>query len=143
MSNSLILSVAPYVLVLVCIGAAIAGIVAGVWIETFFISKKTNKNKAEALKIIEDAYAEAKAVKKEALQEAKEEVQNFKMDFEKEQKEKKLELQRSEDRLLQREEFLDKKNCRLTKKPKRSNKASKKFKQSMKHQIKHLKSKNK
>ena len=116
MSNSLILSVAPYVLVLVCIGAAIAGIVAGVWIETFFISKKTNKNKAQALKIIEDAYAEAKAVKKEALQEAKEEVQNFKMDFEKEQKEKKLELQRSEDRLLQREEFLDKKELSLDKK---------------------------
>ncbi len=116
MSNSLLLSVAPYVVVLVSLGTAIIGIVAGVWIETFFISKKTDKNKAQALKIIEDAYAEAKTVKKEALLEAKNEVQSLRNDFEREQKEKKLELQRSEDRLLQREEFIDKKELALDKK---------------------------
>ena len=79
-------------------------------------SKKTNKNKAQALKIIEEAYAEAKTVKKEALQEAKEEVQNLRLEFEKEQKEKKLEVQKTEDRILQREEFIDKKELALDKK---------------------------
>ena len=116
MSNSLLLSVAPYVLVLVSLGTAIIGVVAGIWIETFFIAKKTSKNKAQALKIIEDAYAEAKTVKREALLEAKNEVQNLRLDFEKEQKEKKLEIQRSEDRILQREEFIDKKELALDKK---------------------------
>ena len=116
MSNSLLLSVAPYVVVLVSLATAIIGLVAGIWIETFFIAKKTNKNKAQALKIIEDAYAEAKTVKKEALLEAKNEVQNLRLDFEKEQKEKKLEIQKSEDRILQREEFIDKKELALDKK---------------------------
>ncbi len=116
MSNSLLLSVAPYVLVLVNLGTAIIGVVAGIWIETLFISKRTNKNKAQALKIIEDAYAEAKTVKKEAVLEAKNEVQNLRLEFEKEQKEKKLEIQRAEDRVLQREEFIDKKELTLDKK---------------------------
>src|SRR5699024_3732856 len=58
----------------------------------------------------------AKTVKREALLEAKNEVQNLRLDFEKEQKEKKLEIQRSEDRILQREEFIDKKELALDKK---------------------------
>lgn len=116
MGRFLLLSVAPYVLVLVGLGAALVGVVAGIWVETFFIGKKTNKNKAQALKIIEEAYAEAKTVKKEAILEGKNEVLKLKQDFEQEQKEKKNELQRSEDRILQREEFLDKKELSLDKK---------------------------
>ena len=59
------------------VGSLIVGAVAGYFVFNFFASKKLNKSKNTALKIIEDAYAEAKTIKKEASIEAKEEAQKL------------------------------------------------------------------
>lgn len=102
--------------VFVGIGAAVIGVIAGIFIAKFTISNKIGKSKATAAKIIEEAYQEAKTVKKEAVLEAKEEVHKLRNDFDKEQKDRRAELQRAEDRLTQKEQFIDKKDLFLEKK---------------------------
>lgn len=57
-----------------------------------------------------------KLQKKEAILEAKEEVHKLRVDFDKEVKDRRVEIQRSEDRLSQREEFVEKKELSLDKK---------------------------
>ncbi len=116
MNISMLANVPVIVPVLVGLAALIIGGVVGVWLETLFASKKVNKNKAAAVKILEEAYQEAKTVKKEASLEAKQEITKLRADFDNEVKEKKNELQRQEDRLIQREEFIDKKELALDKK---------------------------
>ncbi|WP_428863704.1 ribonuclease Y [Clostridium sediminicola] len=65
------------------------------------------EKKAES--ILEDAKKTAKSKKKEAVLEAKEEVHRLRNDLEKDQRERRNEIQRLERRLIQREEVLDKK----------------------------------
>ncbi len=113
--------------VLFSVGALIVGIVAGYWIFNFLVSKKVNKNKATALKIIEDAYAEAKTIKKEATLEAKEEVQKLKDEANEEINFKRSELKKSEDRISQKEDFIDKKDLYLDKKQQELDERSKKI----------------
>lgn len=72
------------------------------------------KNKSNAIKIIEDAYAEAKTIKKEAIIESKENAQKLKDEVEQEVKERRLEAVKLEERLNQREEYIEKKNLLLT-----------------------------
>ncbi|MBQ3493867.1 MAG: ribonuclease Y [Clostridia bacterium] len=98
------------------IGALAVGLVVGFFSTQFFNKKKIAKGKSTAVKIIEDAYAEAKTVKKEAILEAKEEVHKLRQDFDKEVKDRRTELQKSEDRISQKEEFIDKKDLYLDKK---------------------------
>ena len=98
------------------IGALIIGIVAGYWLFNLLTSKKINKNKSTALKIIEDAYAEAKTIKKEATIEAKEEVQKLKDEANNEINFKRSELKKTEERISQKEDFIDKKDLYLDKK---------------------------
>lgn len=63
----------------------------------------------EKRRIVEDAYKAAENKKKEALLEAKEEIHRNRVEFDKEVKERRNELQRQERRLQQKEENLDKK----------------------------------
>ena len=77
------------------IGSLILGLVGGFYATYFFNKKKIAKGKSTAVKIIEEAYAEAKTVKKEAILEAKEEVHKLRQDFDKEVKERRTELQKS------------------------------------------------
>ena len=81
---NLLLAVNTVTVVLIALGTLILGGIVGFWIFNAFASKKLNKNKTVALKIIEDAYAEAKAIKKEALLEAKEESSKIKEETTKE-----------------------------------------------------------
>jgi len=106
------------VVVTICIslGALIVGAIAGYFIFNYLASKRTSKNKATALKIIEDAYAEAKTIKKEATIEAKDEVQKLKDEANKEISFKREELKKTEDRISQKEDFIDKKDLYLDKK---------------------------
>ena len=97
------------------LGCGIVGIVGGIFAAYFLLSKKIGKTKTKAAKIIEEAYAEAKTAKKEAILEAKEEVHKLRFDFDKEVKDRRNEIQRSEDRLSQREEFIEKKELSLDK----------------------------
>ena len=82
---------------------------------------KASKNRIESLQkeaegVLEDAKKESEALKKEVILEAKEEAHKLRNDLEKESRERRSELQRLERRLLQREEYLDKKSDLLEKK---------------------------
>ena len=102
--------------VFVGIGAALIGIVAGYLINMLVNNGKIGKSKTTAAKIIEEAYQEAKTVKKEAVLEAKEEVHKLKSECDQELKDRRAELQKAEDRLTQKEQFIDKKDLFLEKK---------------------------
>ena len=115
MNNVSIISSA-LVSVFVGIGAAAIGIVAGFFIFKLINAGKIGKSKSTAAKIIEEAYQEAKSVKKEAMLEAKEEVHKLRDECDNELKERRAELQKAEDRLTQKEQFIDKKDLFLEKK---------------------------
>ncbi|MBQ8908925.1 MAG: ribonuclease Y [Clostridia bacterium] len=93
--------------------ALIVGVVAGAFVYKILLSKKIGNSKSNAVKIIEEAYAEAKSIKKESVLEAKEEAQKIKEEANAEAKERRGELQKQEERLDQREEYLTKKETLL------------------------------
>ena len=117
--------IAPFIAVLIGVIALAIGLVVGFFGSKFILSAKVGKNKATAVKIIEDAYAEAKSVKKEAVLEAKEEIHKLREDLDKEIKERRNEIQKSEERIAQKEEFIDKKDLYLDKKQEEIDKAKK------------------
>jgi ribonucrease Y len=84
-----------------------------VYVRKNISSANVAKSEEEAKKIINEAKKEAESSKKEAVLEAKEEVHKLRSDFEKESRERRNEFQRSERRLIQREELLDKKGNTL------------------------------
>lgn len=102
----------------------VAFVVAVVFIFLFIRHKskvdKENRELGEASerakKMVADAQAECKALKRDAILEAKEQELKLKNDFERETKEKKAELTKQEQRLSQREDNLDKREESLTKK---------------------------
>lgn len=75
--------------------------------------QKHVKAETRARNIIQDALNEAKNVKREAILEAKDEVFKLKTSTETELKERKAELAKSENRLIQREDFINKKELLL------------------------------
>ena len=94
---------------------AIVGIILGFVIYKVYSAKKLDKNKSNAIKIIEDAYAEAKTIKKEAIIESKEQAQKLKEEIEQEVKERRNEVVKLEERLNQKEEYLEKKELAVDK----------------------------
>ena len=66
-------------------------------------------------RMLDDVREESRAIKKEAILEAKEQEIKLRNEFEREVKEKKVELQRVENRLNQKEETLEKKEENLAK----------------------------
>ncbi len=72
--------------------------------------------KSETDKMLDEANAECKALKKEAILEAKEQELKLRNEFERETREKKAELNKQEQRLVQKEDILDKKEDSLLKK---------------------------
>jgi ribonuclease Y len=70
---------------------------------------KISSAEETAKKIVDDALKEAETSKKEKLLEAKEEVHTIRNEIEKENRERRNEVQRLERRVLQREENLDRK----------------------------------
>ena len=95
------------------IGAALAGIIFGVIIG-FWTRKKIVESQFDSInnyskKIINEAHRKAKTIKKEAMLKAKDTLYQMKLDFEKETKEKKDQLQVQEKRLFHKEGNLDRK----------------------------------
>jgi len=83
--------------------------------------QQESKNKVEALEkqsreVLEKAERDAKAIKKESILEAKEELHKLRSDFDKESRERRNEVQRLERRVIQKEETLDKKSEVIEKK---------------------------
>ena len=90
-----------------------AGIVCGYFVDKQVLMKKLGKAKITATKILEDAYAEAKTVKKESVLSAQEEIHKLKVEADEEIKARRIDAQKLEDRLNQREDFLTKKEEQL------------------------------
>ncbi len=87
----------------------VLGILVGFWIRKRIIEKQFESIKNYSRKIINEAHRKAKTVRKEAMLRAKDTIYQMKLDFEKETKEKKGQLQAQERRLFHKEENLDKK----------------------------------
>lgn len=96
--------------------ACVLSIGAGVGVTFVLIAKKSSQSRNNAAKILENAYAEAKTAKKEAILEAKEEIHNLKEKCDAEIAERYNEISKSENRLALKEETLQKKEESLDKK---------------------------
>ena len=118
MTSNLIVTLAAsaWALVGVGVGALAVGAAVALVIYRAYAKNKVGLAKQEAARITEEAQLEAKTLRKEALIEAKEEQHRLRTEFEQESKERKAEFQRTEQRLLQKENFLDKKDDALDKK---------------------------
>lgn len=98
----------PLIVVALVLGAAVA----------LLIYKRTGEKrigeaKTEAGRLIEDARLEAKTLRKDALLEAKEEQLRLRNEFERESKQRRLEIQKQENRLNQKEDLIDKKESAI------------------------------
>lgn len=91
------------------IAALLIGSFAGYYYRKNIAEAKVAKAEDAVKKMIDDAQKRAETLKKETLLEAKEEAYRIKSDNEKELRDRRSEQQRTERRLLQREEMLDKK----------------------------------
>lgn len=113
--GAMLLNVTPAIASVIAIVCLIAGLLIGGVIMMVYTNKRMQKNKSNAVKIIEDAYAEAKTIKKEALLESKEQSQKVKDEVDEEVKNRRQEVAKLEERLNQREEFIEKKELSLDK----------------------------
>lgn len=93
--------------------ALIIGIVVGFVIKSFSDKRSIDGAKVNAEVIIDDAIKQAQILKREALFEAKEENLKYRNEVEEELKERRSEVSRSENRLIQKEENLDQKSNNL------------------------------
>ncbi|MBE7088258.1 MAG: ribonuclease Y [Clostridiales bacterium] len=103
-----------------CVGILVVALCAGCFLGYVLYKKNTDKKlgdvETRTKKMVDDATAECKALKKEAILEAKEQELRLRNEFERESREKKAELTKHEQRLVQKEEILDKKEDSLLKK---------------------------
>ncbi len=113
--GGMLLDVTPAIASVIAIVCLIAGLLIGGGAIILYTNKKMQKNKSNAVKIIEDAYAEAKTIKKEAMLESKELAQKAKDEADEEVKNRRQEAVKLEERLNQREEFIEKKELSLDK----------------------------
>ena len=95
--------------------ALVFGIFGGVGVSTFAIVIKAKSTTSKANKLLEEAKKEADKHRRDSLAELKEESYRLKQDLDKEIKLKKEEAKDSENRLLQREASLDKRDEMLQK----------------------------
>jgi len=99
-----------------CIVMFVVGLAAGYYVRRFIAESKIGVAEAEAARVIDEASKEAEARKKEILLEAKDEIHRNRQDAEKDNRERRRELDRIERRILQKEEILDKKTENIEKK---------------------------
>ena len=90
------------------VGLAI-GIGAGYFVRKNISEAKIGEADSLAKNIIDQANKDAETMKKEKLLEAKEDIHKFRSDAEKENRERRSELQKYERRVIQKEESLDRK----------------------------------
>ena len=93
----------------IAIGTFLVGGLIGLFGYRLYTKNKIGVAKQEAARILEEAKIEAANTRKEGILDAREQVNKMKADFEAETKEKKLEWQRTDNRLNQKEISLDKK----------------------------------
>ncbi len=116
MSISMFGAIAPAIAVVIALVCFAVGIGGGIGLYVLIATKKIGKSKSNAVRIIEEAYAEAKTIKKEASLEAKEAGHKYREEVEGELKSRRAEIQKSEERLTEREKFVENKELSLDKK---------------------------
>jgi ribonuclease Y len=94
----------------------IVGSVVGYFYRKNIAEAKVGKTEETIKNMLEDAQLRADNIKKETLLEAKEEVHRLRSEFDRESRERRNEMQRSERRLIQKEESIDRKLESLEKK---------------------------
>ena len=115
-NNAQLLSSSTALLIILPIIALVLGAGAGIFLYLLINKKKIGEAKQTANQILEEAIAQKKALRKEAILESKEEIHKLRTEFDREVKDRRNELQRSEQRISQREDTLDKKEATLDKK---------------------------
>ena len=106
------------ILKIVGIGAAIliAGFIGGIYYRKLIVDARINSAEQNAKRTIEDSKKEAIALKKEAIAEGKEEIANIKFRNDEDIKRQRFELQKLENRVLGKEESIEKKASFIEKK---------------------------
>ncbi len=102
--------------ILMLVGGLILGAGVGIFTYIQLTKKKMGNAKQLANKMVEDAIAEAKTLRREAISESKEEIHKREVEFDRQMKDRKNEIQRSEQRIQQKEESLERKEETLDKK---------------------------
>ena len=106
------------ILKIVGIGAAIliAGFIGGIYYRKLIVDARINSAEQNAKRTIEDSKKEALTLKKEAIAEGKEEIANIKFRNDEDIKRQRFELQKLENRVLGKEESIEKKASFIEKK---------------------------
>jgi len=99
----------PIGVILIGIGALVLGLLIGYIIRKNVGEKAIGSAEQKAKNLILDAENKAETIKKEITIEAKEEAHRLRSDVEREIRERRGEIQRSEKRLIQKEESIDRK----------------------------------
>ena len=102
--------------ILFIILSAIIGISVGYFIRKTIGEGKINNAEELAKRTIENSEREGEARKKELLLEAKEAIHKFRNDAERENRERRTEIQKFEKRILSKEETLDRKSDSIERK---------------------------
>ncbi|NLL55888.1 MAG: ribonuclease Y [Clostridiales bacterium] len=104
-TNSVLYAIfVPLILVSLGIGAFLA-----LWIYKKTVERRIGDSRTEAARLLDEARLEAKSLRKEALLEAKEEQLRLRNEFERESKQRRLEIAKQEARINQKEDMIDKK----------------------------------
>ena len=96
-------------IVLIGIVAFIAGFAVAYWVKEKMVFKKIKSAEEEALRILNDTNRKSEALLKEAKIESKDVLYKMKAEFDAETKETKSELKKRENRLIKKEENIDRK----------------------------------
>ncbi|HZL04134.1 MAG TPA: Rnase Y domain-containing protein, partial [Coriobacteriia bacterium] len=89
------------------IASLVVGVLAGLAITRFVITGKAQRTRESAVRVLADAEKQAETMKKERLLEAKDEVFQLRAQAETDAKERRKEITALENRLLQREESIE------------------------------------
>jgi ribonuclease Y len=106
----------PIIYIIVAVICILLGLLVGYLLRKYLAEAKISSAEEAAKRIYEESKKEAEAKKREVILEAKEEIHVMRNDADRENRERRVELQRLERRLLQKEESLDRKMDGLEKK---------------------------
>lgn len=101
--------------ILYVIGSLVLGAVIGFVLHRFFVTDKVNRSRESAERLISDAEKAAETSKREMLLEAKDEIFHMKAEADEDIKDRRKELTTLENRLMQREESLERRGDSLDK----------------------------
>jgi len=103
-------------MLLITFGTLIAGIVLGYGLSRMLVKKRLQSSKSLAERIVAEAKKDAETIKKESVLQAKENLLKTKAEFEKDTRDRKVELDNREKRIRSKEENLDKRIDSLSQK---------------------------